>query len=168
MCNIVKHFLISTLISIERMLMIFNKNAYIFIIFLNASKKKKWQWLKWFRLLLKFNSLLQVYTYVLCAIETCVSVLMWSFQYCLESKLKYFFHVHNHHLNAWWTMKNVLSATYGSCKYILYSIYIFIVICPVYFFFIAHLLIFNKKTRNFGVNYRTDTELSRTIVTGCH
>lgn len=33
-------FLISTLISIERMLMIFNKNAYIFIIFLNASKKK--------------------------------------------------------------------------------------------------------------------------------
>lgn len=97
MCNIVKHFLISTLISIERMLMIFNKNAYIFIIFLNASKKK-WQWLKWFRPLLKFNSLLQVYTYVLCAVETCVSVLMWSFQYCLESKLKYVFHVHNHHL----------------------------------------------------------------------
>lgn len=35
-------------------------------------------------------------------------------------------------------------------------------------FFIAHLLIFNKKTRNFGANYRTDTELSRTIETGCH
>lgn len=83
MCNNVKHFLISTLISTERILMIFNK---------------KWQWLKWFRLLLKFNSLLQVYTYVLCAVETCVSVLMWSFQYCLESKLKYVFHVHNHHL----------------------------------------------------------------------
>lgn len=33
-------FLISTLISTERILMIFNKNAYIFIIFLNASKKK--------------------------------------------------------------------------------------------------------------------------------
>lgn len=46
-------------------------------------------------------------------------------------------------------MKNVLSATYGSCKYILYSIYIFIVICPVYFFFIAHLLIFNKKNVTF-------------------
>lgn len=135
MCNIVKHFLISTLISIERMLMIFNKNAYIFIIFLNASKKK-WQWLKWFRPLLKFNSLLQVYTYVLCAVETCVSVLMWSFQYCFESKLKYVFHVHNHHLCMMkpWKMYYQLHMEVVNTFCTLY-IYIFIVICPVYFFF---------------------------------